>query len=148
MANEKHEVHLKEAERRKLIGMVSKGRNKAVVIQRAHILLKVDEGKTDLEISQMLYVSEQTIRRTRQRFVQEGLQAALEDKPHPATGSELDEKQQARIIALACSEPPAGQARWTLELLTQEVLKDGIVTHLSPETVRLLLKKTNSNPGR
>jgi transposase len=148
MANEKHEVHLKETERRKLIGMVSKGRNKAVVIQRAHILLKVDEGKTDAEISQMLYVSEQTIRRTRQRFVQEGLQAALEDRPHPVTGSELDEKQEARIIALACSEPPAGQARWTLELLTQEVLKDGIVTHLSPETVRLLLKKTNSNLGR
>ena len=148
MANEKHEVQLKEEERRKLIGMVSKGRNKAVVIQRAHILLKVDEGKTDVEISQMLYVSEQTIRRTRQRFVQEGFQAALEDKPHPATGSELDEKQEARIIALACSEPPAGQARWTLELLTQEVLKDGIVTRLSPETVRLLLKKTNSNPGR
>jgi transposase len=133
MANEKHEVHLKETERRKLIGMVSKGRNKAVVIQRAHTLLKVDEGKTDAEISQMLYVSEQTIRRTRQRFAQEGLQAALEDKPHPAIGSELDEKQEARIIALACSEPPAGQARWTLELLTQEVLKDGIITHLSPK---------------
>ncbi len=131
MANEKHEVHLREAERRKLIGIVSKGRNKAVVIQRAHILLKVDEGKTDAEISQMMYVSEQTIRRTRQHFAQEGLQAALEDKPHPAPGSELDEKQEARIIALACSEPPAGQARWTLELLTQEVLKDGIVTHLS-----------------
>ena len=148
MANEKHEVHLKEAERRKLIGIVSKGRNKAVVIQRAHILLKVDEGKTDAEISQMMYVSEQTIRRTRQRFALEGLQAALEDTPHSASGSELDEKQEARIIALACSEPPAGQARWTLELLTQEVLKDGIVTHLSPETVRLLLKKTNSNLGK
>lgn len=148
MANEKHEVHLKEAERRKLIGIVSKGRNKAVVIQRGHILLKADEGKTDTEISQMLYVSEQTIRRTRLRFAQEGLQAALEDKPHPATGSELDEKQEAHIIALACSEPPAGQVRWTLELLTHEVLKDGIVTHISPETVRLLLKKTNSNPGK
>ena len=148
MANEKHEVHLKEEERRKLIGIVSKGRNKAVIIQRAHILLKVDEGKTDSEISQILYVSEQTIRRIRLRFAQEGLQAALEDKPHPATGSELDEKQEARIIALACSEPPAGQVRWTLELLTQEVLKDGIVTRISPETVRLLLKKTNSNLGK
>ena len=148
MANEKHEVHLKEEERRKLLGIVSKGRNKAVIIQRAHILLKVDEGKTDGEISQILYVSEQTIRRIRLRFAQEGLQAALEDKPHPATGSELDEKQEARIIALACSEPPAGQVRWTLELLTQEVLKDGIVTHISSETVRLLLKKTNSNLGR
>jgi transposase len=148
MANEKHEVHLKEEERRKLLGIVSKGRNKAVVIQRAHILLKVDEDKTDAEISQMLYASEQTIRRTRLRFAQEGLQAALEDRPHPANGSELDEKQEARIIALACSEPPAGQARWTLELLSQEVLRDGIVTRISPETVRLLLKKTNSNPGR
>ncbi len=148
MANEKHEVHLKEEERWKLLGIVSKGRNKAVIIQRAHILLKVDEGKTDAEVSQILYVNEQTIRRIRLRFAQEGLQAALEDKPHPATGSELDEKQEARIIALACSEPPAGQARWTLELLTQEVLKDGIVTRLSPETVRLLLKKTNSNHGR
>jgi transposase len=148
MANEKHEVHLKDEERRKLLAIVSKGRNKAVVIQRAHILLKVDEGKTDAEISQMLYASEQTIRRTRLRFAQEGLQAALEDKPHPATGSELDDKQEARIIALACSDPPAGQARWTLELLTQEVLRDGIVTRISPETVRLLLKKTNSNPGR
>lgn len=148
MANEKHKVHLKEEERRKLLGIVSKGRNKAVVIQRAHILLKVDEGKPDAEISQMMYVSEQTIRRTRLRFAQEGLPAALEDKPHPATGSELDEKQEARIIALACSEPPAGQARWTLELLTQAVLRDGIVTHLSPETVRVLLKKTNSSLGR
>jgi transposase len=148
MANEKHEVHLKEDERRKLIGMVSKGRNKAVVIQRAHILLKVDEGKTDAEISQLLYVSEQTIRRVRLRFETEGMQAALEDKPHPSTGSELDEKQEARVIALACSEPPAGRARWTLELLTQEVLKDGIVSDISPETVRLLLKKTNSNPGK
>ena len=148
MTKEKHEVHLKEAERKKLLAITSKGRNKAVVIQRAHILLKVDEGKTDAEISQMLYVSEQTVRRTRLRFAQEDLQAALEDKPHPTTGSELDEKQEAYIFALACSEPPAGQVRWTLELLTQEVLKDGIVTHISPETVRLLLKKTNSNPGR
>jgi transposase len=148
MANEKHEVHLREAERRKLIGMVSKGRNKAVVIQRAHILLKVNEGKTDAEISQRLYVSEQTIRRIRLRFAQEGLQAALEDKPHASSGSDLEDKQEAHIIALACSKPPAGQVRWTLELLTQEVLKDGIVTHISPETVRLLLKKTNSNLGK
>jgi transposase len=148
MANEKHEVHLTETERKKLLAIISTGRNKAVVIQRAHILLKADEGKTDADMSQMLYVSEQTIRRTRLRFAQDGLQAALEDRPHPATGSELDEKQEARIIALACSEPPAGQARWTLELLTQEVLKDGIVSHISPETVRLLLKKTNSNLGR
>jgi transposase len=148
MANEKHEVHLAEAERRKLIAIVSKGRNKAVVIQRAHILLKVDGGKADAEISELLYVSEQTIRRVRVRFAEEGLQAALEDKPHAPTGAEMGEEQEARLIALACSEPPAGQARWTLELLVQEMLKDGIVTRVSAETVRLLLKKTNSSLGK
>jgi len=113
MSNEKHEVHLSEAERKRLLAIISKGRNKAGVIPRAHILLKVDEGKPDAEISQMLYVSEQTSRRTRLRFAQEGVQAALEDKPHPATGSQLDEKQEARIIGLACRAPPAGHVRCT-----------------------------------
>lgn len=148
MQNQKHRVHLTEEERKKLLAIVSKGRNKAVFIQRAYILLKVDEGKTDAEISQLLYVSEQTIRRIRLRYSQEGLQAALEDKPHPATGTLLEEKQEAYLVALACSEPPAGRAHWTLELLTDELLEDGIVTRISPETVRLLLKKTNSSPGK
>jgi transposase len=141
MFNEKHKVQLIESERKKLIAIVSKGQNKAVVIQRAHILLKVDEGKTDAEISQLLYVSEQTIRRVRLRFSEEGLQAALEDKPHAPTGTEMKEEQEARLIALTCSEPPAGRARWTLELLVQQMLKDGIVTRVSAETVRLMLKK-------
>jgi len=141
MPHEKHKVQLVETERRKLIAIVSKGQNKAVVIQRAHILLKVDEGKTDAEISQLLYVSEQTIRRIRLRFAEEGLQVALEDKPHAPTGTEIKEEQEARLIALTCSEPPVGRARWTLELLVQQMLKDGIVTRVSPETVRLLLKK-------
>ena len=148
MRNEKHQVRLLEAERKTLIAIVSKGQNKAVVIQRAHILLKVDEGKTDAEISQLLYASEQTIRRVRLRFAAEGLQAALEDKAHAPTGSDLPEEQEARLIALACSEPPAGRARWTLELLVQELLKDGVVTCVSSETVRLLLKKTNSSHGK
>jgi len=148
MFKEKHTVQLIEVERRKLIAMVSKGHNKAVVIQRAHILLKVDEGKTDAEISELLYVSEQTIRRVRLRFSEEGLQAALEDKPHAPTGTDMKEEQEARLIALACSAPPAGRAHWTLELLVQQMLKDGLVTRVSPETVRLMLKKTNSNLGK
>ena len=111
-------------------------------------MLKVDEGKTDAEISKLPYVSEQTIRRVRLRFAEEGLQAALEDKPHAPTGTEMKEEQEARLIDLACSEPPAGRTRWTLELLVHELLKDGIVTRISPETVRLLLKNTNSSLGR
>ena len=144
MQNQKHDVHLSKPERKKLLAIVSKGRNKAVVIQRAHILLKVDEGKTDSEISETLYASEQTIRRTRLRYVQQGLQAALDDQPHSVqTESKLNEKQEAYLIALACSTPPEGYARWTLELLVQHLVTDGIVSAIAPETVRLLLKKTN-----
>ena len=148
MPNEKHSVHLSEAERKKLLAVISKGRNKAVVIQRAHILLKVDEGKPDGEISQMLYISEQTIRRKRLRFEQEGIQAALDDRPHPSREPMLDAKQEAHLIALACSAPPAGQAQWTLELLTKRLMEEDESLHVSPETVRLLLKKTNSNLGK
>jgi len=168
MSNEKHVVHLTEGERKKLLAVISRGRNKAVVIQRAHILLKVDEGKRDAEISQMLYVSEQTIRRTRLRYEQEGMlyvseqtirrtrlryeqegmEAAMEDKPHPSRERKLDEKQEAHLIALACSTPPAGQAQWTLELLTKQLMQEDQSLHVSPDTVRLLLKKTNSSLGR
>ena len=144
----KHEVALLPHEKKKLKAIVSTGQNKATVIRRAHILLKVDEGKTDGEIGQMLYVSEQTIRRTRLRYEKEGLQAALEDMPHPKPEPKLDEQKEAHLVAVACSTPPAGRARWTLELLVQRLKEDGIVSEIAPETVRLVLKKTNSNPGR
>lgn len=147
MQNQKHEVHLPAQERKTLLNLISKGRNKAAVIRRAHILLKVDEGKPDAEISDMLYVSEQTIRRTRLRYAQEGLQAALEDQPRPAPEPKLTEAQEARLVALTCSSPPAGQARWTLELLVKQLIRDGVVVSIAPETVRLLLKKTNLSLG-
>jgi transposase len=143
----KHEVILLPNEKKKLKAIVSTGQNKAAVIRRAHILLKVDEGKTDAEISEILYVSEQTIRRTRLRYETEGLQVALEDKPHPKPASKLTEQEEAHLVAVTCSTPPAGSARWTLELLQDRLIEDGIVLGIAPETVRLLLKKTNSSPG-
>ena len=143
----KHEVVLTPGERKKLKAIVPSGRNKAVLIRRAHILLKASEGKTDAEISKMLYVSEQTIRRTRLRYETEGLQAALEDKPHPKPAPKLNEQQEAHLVAVACSTPPEGRARWTLELLQERLIEDGIVAGIAPETVHLLLKKTNSSLG-
>jgi transposase len=143
----KHEVTLLPNEKKKLKAIVSSGQNKAAVIRRAHILLKTDEGKTDAEISDILYVSKQTIRRTRLRYVTEGLQVALEDRPHPKPEPKLNEEQEAHLVAVTCSSPPAGHARWTLELLQERLIQDGIVAGIAPETVRLLLKKTNSNLG-
>ena len=143
----KHIVKLTPRERKKLLSVVSKGKNKASVIRRAHILLKSDEGKTDREISDLLYITEETVRRTRLRFCEEGLDVTLPDRPHPESKGKLDEYQQAYLIALACSDPPAGQVRWTLNLLAKQLVKDGVVESIAPETVRLVLKKTHSSPG-
>ncbi|MEL6271940.1 MAG: helix-turn-helix domain-containing protein [Chloroflexota bacterium] len=145
---DKHSVNLTEKERRKLVAIVTKGRNKASYIQRAHILLKSADGRTDVEIADWLYISESSVRRTRLRFGKDGLDAALEDKPKPDREPLLDEQQEAHLVAIACSAPPEGRARWTLELLTERLMADGIVESISTETVRLTLKKSISNPGR
>lgn len=144
----KHEIKLTGKERQKLLAMVSKGRNQAVVIRRAHILLKSDEGKTDREICEQLYIGEETVRRTRLRFCEEGFEASLADKPRPGQEAKLDENQEAHLTALACTAPPDGRARWTLELLAQRLVEDGLVEHIAPETVRLILKKNRSSLGK
>jgi len=135
-------VKLTPKERQKLLAMVNRGQNKAAVIRRAHILLKSDEGKSDHLISELLYVHEDTVRNVRKRFVEAGLQAAVEDKAPPPREPKLNERQQAHLVAIACSNPPAGQARWTLELLVDQLVKEGVVAGISPEAVRLALKKT------
>jgi transposase len=143
----KQEVKLTLKERKRLLSIVARGVNKAAVIRRAHILLKRDEGKTDREISELLYISEDTVRNTRVRFCQEGLEAALHDKPHPPREPALDAQQEAYLVAVACSDPPAGRERWTMELLAQRLMEDEVVASISAETVRLVLKKTNLNRG-
>jgi transposase len=145
---EKHRVSLTDNERKKLVAIVTKGRNKASYIQRAHILLKSADGKTDAEISEWLYISESTVRRTRLRFCDAGIDAALEDEAPTEREPLVNAQQEAHLVALACSAPPNGRERWTLELLTQQLLADGVVDSISVESVRLLLKKNISNPGK
>ena len=143
----KHIVELTPEERKKLIAVVSKGRNKALVIRRAHILLKSDEGKTDDELAGMFYIDTDTVHRVRKSYSELGLEATLAGKVYPGREPKLDEKQQAHLIALACSDPPPGRARWTLALLVEQLIKDGVVKSISPESVRLVLKKTNLSLG-
>jgi len=138
----KNVVKLTTKERQKLLAIVGKGQNKALVIRRAHILLKSDEGRTDEQIAELLYCDSDTVRNVRKRFSDEGVDGALEDKPHPAPKGRLDSRQEAYLVALTCSSPPAGQARWTLKLLAEQLVKDGVVETISPETVRLVLEKT------
>lgn len=143
----KHIIELTPEERKKLIAVVSKGRNKALVIRRAHILLKSDEGKTDDEIAEMFYIDPDTVHRVRKSYCQLGLTATLAGQAYPQPEPKLNEHQEARLIALACSEPPPGWARWTLALLAQQLIKDGVVDRISPESVRLVLKKRNLSRG-
>lgn len=145
---EKHRVSLTDKERKKLVAIVTKGRNKASYIQRAHILLKSADGKTDAEISRWLYISESTVRRTRLRFCEAGIEAALEDEAPAEREPLLTEQQEGHVMALACSAPPDGRERWTLELWTEQLIADGVVDSISVESVRLLLQKNISSPGR
>lgn len=143
----KRAIHLQPSERDRLIALVSKGHNQANVIKRAYMLLHSDSGFKDETIAQLLFASEDSVRRVRIRYLNEGLDAALEDRPRPGREPVLNTQLEAYLIALACSEPPTGQEHWTLELLAQRLVDDEQVEQLSPETVRLTLKKTNSNLG-
>lgn len=142
-----YRIQLTPEQRKALRKIVRIGRNKAKVITHAHILLKSDEGKTDKEITELFYIAEETVRRVRQRFCQDGLELALHGKPYPKGDPSLSDEQEAYLIALACSDPPAGRSRWTLELLSERMMADKVVESISREKVRLTLKKTNLSLG-
>jgi putative transposase len=144
---EKRAIQLQPDERNRLLKLVKKGHDAVNRIKRAYILLHSDARHSDEAIAQFLFCSEDTVRRTRVRYLTEGFDAALADQPHPGRAPVLNAQQEAYLIALACSDPPSGHERWTLELLTQRMLDDEQVAELSKETVRLTLKKTNSSLG-
>jgi transposase len=149
----KYIVRLSEEERRELEALVKKGRSAARKRLHAEILLKVDEGEhapawKDADIIEAFEVDIRTVERVRQRLVEEGLETALNGRKQRRYKSpKLDGEQEAHLIALACSEPPAGYARWTLRLLADRVVELEYSEGVSHETVRQVLKKTNLNRG-
>jgi transposase len=142
-------VRLSPEERAQLVGMVNRGKRAASVLLRARVLLKADaDGPNwgDPDIAEAFDVSLSTIHRVRQAFVEESLQAALErKKPTGRQYRKLDGAQEARRIAVACSKPPAGRARWTLQLLADKLVELKVVDSISSECVRKTLKKTTSS---
>jgi transposase len=109
---------------------------------RREILLRADEGDTDREIADELGIHAATVQRARRRFVEDGMEAALADKPRPGAPPKMDGKQEAMIVALACSEVPDGQARWSVRLLARRAVELEVVETVSREAVRRVLKKT------
>ena len=146
--NKKYIVRLTEEEREHLEEFVSKGKRAAYKIKHAHMLLKADAdgpGWSDEAIAEAFSVHANTVRNLRQRFVEQGLTAALERKKQSAPSRKpiLDGEKQARLLAIACSQPPEGHSRWTLHLLAQEMVRLNIVETISYETVRRALKKAS-----
>ena len=144
----KYIVTLTLEERTELLDLIKKGTLAARKLTRAHILLQADDGATDETIAAALHIHRTTVERTRQRFVEGNLEAALSERPRPGAKRKLDHKQEAWLVATACSTPPDGQKRWTLQLLADELVALQLVETVSDETVRRTLKKTFSSPGR
>jgi transposase len=149
----KYVVHLASEERAQLTELISKGRRAASVLTRGRILLKADAHDaglhwTDPEMAEAVETSVSSVHRVRQAFVEEGLAAALERrKPTGRQYRTLDGAQEARLIAVACSEPPEGRVHWTLQLLADRLVALHVVPSISAECVRTTLKKTISNRG-
>ena len=134
-------VDLTAAERAELRSVIRKGIAPARRLTRARVLLLADDGETDERIAAALQLHPTTIERIRQRFVAGGVERALRDQPRPGGRAKLDGKQEAFLIALACSAPPNGRARWTMQLLADRLVALEVVDAISDETVRRTLKK-------
>lgn len=144
----KYRVTLTEAERKQLLELTRKGKSSALKQTRARILLQADESKhglsrSDAEIHEALGTAVSTIERVRQHYVEDGLEVALNGRPSSRRYERLiDGKAEAQLIALACSDPPEGHARWTLRLLANQMVALEYCDEVSYETVRRTLKKT------
>lgn len=149
MPKKRYLVTLTAEERQQLQALVSKGRAAAYKRRHAQVLLKADQSEhgaswPDAEIARALDVHVTTIERLRQRFVEEGLVACLQRKEQQRRKArKLDGAAEARLTALACSDPPDGRQRWTLRLLADELVALEVVETICPETVRRTLKKTS-----
>ena len=152
MAAKKYIVELDAAERERLNALISKGKAPARTILKARILLKTDQGEggpgwLDAEIVEALDTNATMVSRVREAFVTEGLDAVLTRKKRetPPTPPIFDGEPQAKLTALACSEPPAGHARWSIRLLAEHVVERRIVPAAHFNTVGRALKKTTSS---
>jgi transposase len=146
--NVRYRVELSQGERNELAALLSGGKHAARKLKRAQILLAADAGASDDEIARSVGVGGSTVYRTKRRFVLANLEAALSEEPRPGASRKLSGKEEALLVATACSSPPAGRARWTLQLLAGELVKLTEHVSLSRETVRRRLADNDLKPWR
>lgn len=138
---------LRKDEQEQLLTLLKRGKISARKLCRAQILLQADGGASDTAIATAVQVDGRTVERLRKRFVEEGLDAALNERRRPGGKPKLDGRQEAFLIALACSAAPHGRQRWTMQLLAERVVAIGLVPSISDDTVRRTLKKTPLSRG-
>ena len=149
MPAKRYTVTLSDEERQALFALVSKGKAAAHKQTRARILLQADQGPqgpawSDEQIHQGLHVGRMTVERTRQAFVEQGIDAALNRQKRSTPGNQkFDGDKEAHLIAIACSKPPQGRKRWTLQLLADTMIELEHFASITSETIRQHLKKTN-----
>ena len=146
--NVRYRVEPSQAERDQLTAMLRGGHHAARKLKRAQILLAADGGATDAAIAASVGVGESTVYRTKRRFVEGNLELALSEEPRAAPPRKLSGKEEALLVATACSSPPQGRARWTLELLAGEMVRLTNHSGLSRETVRRRLAENELKPWR
>lgn len=149
----KYIVRLTESERTEMNGLVRKKKVAGYKRMHAQVLLSADQGEhgpelSDEKVAAALGVAASTVHNVRKRWIELGLEAALGRKKQeqPSRPRKLDGRAEARVIAVACSAPPAGRAKWTMQLMADELVRLEVVDTLSDETVRRTLKKTTSSP--
>src|SRR5215510_4860181 len=146
--NVRYRVELSQTERAELTALLSGGKHAARKLKRAQILLAADAGASDDEIARSVGVGGSTVYRTRRRFVLGNLEAALSEQPRPGADRKLSGKEEALLVATACSNPPQGRARWTLELLAGELVRLTEHDNISRETLRRRLAENEFKPWR
>ncbi len=146
--NIRYRVELSQSERDQLKALLSGGKHPARKLKRAQILLAADAAASDAEIAAWVVVGGSTVYRIKRRFVEGNLELALAEEPRPGAARKLTGKEEALLVATACSDPPAGRARWTLELLSDALVKLTEHESLSRETVRRRLAEHDLKPWR
>ena len=141
-------VRVKKVDREKLAEVLAGGVQPVRTVLRALALSHLHEGKSAGEVATMVRLTPKAVREIGRRYEKAGLEPALYDRPRPGAKSVLDDRQRQRIIAMVCSDPPEGRARWTVRLVAEEAIKRKLVPPVGRETVRILLLSHDLKPWR
>ena len=143
----RYRVTLTDEERKRLDELTRKGTASVRMVRRAQTLLLAADEERDEDIAKALRIGVATVARTRQRCVEDGVEAALRERPRPGARPKLGPKEQAYVVALACTKPPEGRHRWSMQMLADKLIELELVPDITDEAIRLLLKRTSSSRG-